>query len=44
MINHLRALGFSAVAFLVGASSAKAQDLGIEVGKSAPAVVVQSLD
>lgn len=44
MIGHLRALGFCAAALILSAHTAVAQDLGIEVGKSAPAVVVQSLD
>lgn len=44
MMTHLRALGFGAALVLSSAGAASAQDVGIEVGKSAPAVVVQSLD
>ena len=43
MIRHLRAFALCA-ASIVAAHRAVAQDVGIEVGKAAPAVVVQSLD
>ena len=42
-MNRFLRLGVAALS-LVGARSAFAQDIGIEVGKTAPVVTVQSLD
>jgi thiol-disulfide isomerase/thioredoxin len=44
MISIRRISVVAALAAAVGATPALAQDLGIEVGKTAPAVTVQSLD
>jgi len=44
MISIVRVSAIAALVTAVGATPALCQDLGIEVGKTAPAVTVQSLD